>query len=238
MIVEEESYPDIIFYTPQYQYNIKALFYVFGVFAFVDILRGQIPEVKLIQLVPGLYLLYLFLAFLFLVALSNSIYRFTIFHDLPLRIGIRSKLKMTRKTNLKWILFFFFLILLIILNTVIPISLDSFRTYEKKTVEGAWSYGQVLFLENFLAFVLILLSQLPILFLSDYYNEEQIIAVPKMWRSVSFTVLIGSGFLTPTIDIWTQLSFATSVLFLYYLSIDLSAKRSLLKLNSFNLLNN
>ena len=88
-----------------------------------------------------------------------------------------------------------------------------------------------------MAFVLILLSQLPILFLSDYYNEEQIIAVPKMWRSVSFTVLIGSGFLTPTIDIWTQLSFATSVLFLYYLSIDLSAKRSLLKLNSFNLLN-
>ena len=225
MIFEEEEYEDFPYFRNKHNYPIKGTSFLLGVFIFITMLRSQVPEVKLTQLVPGLYLLYLLLAFLFLTFLSSSTFRFTKFLETRPQYGRREPIRMQSAIRLRWVFFFFFTVLGIILNSVIPISLDSFRTAEKKSVDGSWTYGQVLFLENFLLFVLIVLSQTPIVFLNEYFNEKDIRAIPKIWRKISFIVLIGSGFLTPTVDIATQLSFAFSILFTYFVMIDTVTKR-------------
>lgn len=236
MILEDDTYPELILSIPQYQYNVKILFYLFGVFTFVAILREQVPEIRVLQLVPGLYLLYLFCAFAFLLSCSNWMYRYFLYSDVPsYQNGIQSKLKWERKITIKLNFFFFLLILGFGLTLVVPISLESFRTSEKQTIDGSWSYGQVLWLENFLTFVLSVLSQLPIFFLSNFFNEEEIETIPKLWRKISFLVLVGAGFLTPTVDIASQLSFAISIMCLYFLVLELNMKRPLIKGNVFSI---
>jgi hypothetical protein len=50
-----------LYYILQRDFYWKAILYSLGVFIFVDILRAQIAEVNLLQLIPGFYLILLFL---------------------------------------------------------------------------------------------------------------------------------------------------------------------------------
>ena len=232
MLLEDDTYPELLLCTIQYQYNVKILFYLFGVFTFVAILREQVSEVRVLQVVPGLYLFYLFCAFAFLLSCSNWMNRYILYSDVPsYQCGIMSKLKWERKITVRLNFFFFLLILGLTLSFVVPIGLESFRTPERKTIDGSWNYGQILWLENFLTFVLSVLSQLPIFFLAFFFNEEEIERIPKLWRKISFFVLVGAGVLTPTVDIASQLSFAITVMCLYLLVLEFNLKRSLIKGN-------
>ena len=61
-------------YTKQKDFYLKSFLYSFGVLIFVDILRNQVSEVNLLQLIPGFYLILLFFFFLFLVINSDFIF--------------------------------------------------------------------------------------------------------------------------------------------------------------------
>ena len=48
-------------YVVQKDLYLKSFLYSFGVFSFIDLLRGQVAEIELLQLVPGFYLILLFI---------------------------------------------------------------------------------------------------------------------------------------------------------------------------------
>ena len=58
-------------YIKQRDLFLKSFVFSFGVIIFVDILRAQVAEVNLLQLIPGFYLILLFISFLYLVFFSN-----------------------------------------------------------------------------------------------------------------------------------------------------------------------
>jgi len=55
--------------------------------------------------------------------------------------------------------------------------------------------------------------------------KKNLLVLPKFWKNFSFVVFIIAGVLTPTIDGYTQLGFASSALILSILIINLIEKR-------------
>jgi Sec-independent protein secretion pathway component TatC len=55
--------------------------------------------------------------------------------------------------------------------------------------------------------------------------ERKISLLPRLWRIFTLIVLIIAGFLTPTIDGYTQLGFSAAAIFLYVIIIQLIQKR-------------
>jgi hypothetical protein len=218
-----------VFYVIQRDFYLKAFFYSIGVIVFVDILRGQVAEVNLLQLIPGFYLILLFSSFLLLIFLSDNLVRLPIQLDNRKEYGTKTATKMEFFILLKISLSVLFLILLLVLNTVIPLSLDSFNSYGEKTLENIWSFDEVLGLEIILLFFLIILSQVPIgiSFILNTEIDSQIL--PEFWKNLSLIIFLISGLLTPTIDGYTQLSFAFSTLSLYVFLINLIQKRVIIK---------
>ena len=58
-------------YLVQRDLYLRGLAYSLGVVSLIDIVRGQVAEVNLLQLIPGFYLILVFIAFLFLVSFSD-----------------------------------------------------------------------------------------------------------------------------------------------------------------------
>ena len=81
--------------------------------------------------------------------------------------------------------------------------------------------------------ILLLLCQIPVIFLVSLNNEKEISILPEYWKTLSFIVFIASGILTPTIDGYTQLSFAFSALSLYLIIIIILTKRLDIKFSTF-----
>jgi hypothetical protein len=121
--------------------------------------------------------------------------------------------------------------LFITINNVLPVSLDSFDSYGEKTLENIWSFDEVLNLETSLLFIIIILSQLPILIVSNLGTEKIVNKLPQFWKVLSFLIFLIAGFLTPTIDGYTQLSFSASAIFLYLIIINIIQKRINIKFN-------
>jgi len=69
-----ELYNDYILQRDAY---IKSILYSAGTITFLDIIRQQVPEINLLQLVPGFYLFLLFTSFLFLVFFFGLFYSYT-----------------------------------------------------------------------------------------------------------------------------------------------------------------
>jgi Sec-independent protein secretion pathway component TatC len=67
---------------------------------------------------------------------------------------------------------------------------------------------------------------LPIIIKSSLISEKQIKQFPQYWRLVTLGIVIISGFLTPTIDGYTQISFSLSASFIYYFLIIFLKKRA------------
>jgi Sec-independent protein secretion pathway component TatC len=90
----------------------------------------------------------------------------------------------------------------------------------------------VITLEIVLLTILLSLCQIPIIFIVSLNNEKEISVLPEYWKTISFVIFIFSGILTPTIDGYTQLSFAFSALSLYLIIIIILTKRLDIKFNS------
>jgi uncharacterized membrane protein len=222
-----------LFYIIQTDFYAKGLFYFSGVILFFEILRNQISEVDLLQLIPGFYFFLFFLLFIFLVLSSDFIYRLPIEIDSIKGYGTKTTNKMELNILAKFSFFLFSTILLIVLNTVIPLSLDSFNYSGEKTLENTWSLNEVLLLETILLVILVSISQIPLFFIINFNTQKVINIFSKIWKILIFSITVIAGFLTPTLDGYTQLSFAISTFSFYLLIINFLQKRSFLKLNIF-----
>jgi Sec-independent protein secretion pathway component TatC len=221
-------------YTKQKDFYLKSFLYSFGVLIFVDILRNQVSEVNLLQLIPGFYLILLFFSFLFLVINSDFISGFSKDLDNKKEFGTKTLNKIDLFVLNRFSFFFLSIILLFVLNSVIPLSLDSFNSYGEKTLENIWSFDEVLSLEIILLIILIALYQVPILIVTYVSTEKDSQILPEYWKSLSLIIFLISGFLTPTIDGYTQLSFSFSAISLYFILINLIQKRVNVRFNGLN----
>jgi hypothetical protein len=219
-------------YVIQRDLYLRSLFYSLGVIIFIELLRGQIAEVNLLQLVPGFYLILLFISFLFLIYFSDFFGRIPLESDSNKSLGTKTIEKFESGILTKFIFFLFYSCLGITLNSVIPLSLDSFNTYGEKTLENIWSFDEVITLELILLVTLLFLSQVPLFILLGVSNEKEKNILPEFWKPLSFVIFIASGLLTPTIDGYTQLSFAFSSLSLYLITILILTKRIDIKFNT------
>jgi len=219
-------------YLIQRDLYLKGFLYSLGVIIFIDLARGQVAEVNLLQLIPGFYLILLFIAFVFLLYFSDLLNRVPIESDANKSIGTKTLEKLENGVLRKLTFFLFYFCLGTTLNSVVPLSLDSFNSYGEKTLENIWSFDEVITLEIILLVILLTLSQFPVIILLSISNEKEKNNLPEFWKSLSFIIFIVSGLLTPTIDGYTQLSFAFSALSLYLIIINVFIKRIDIKFNS------
>lgn len=224
-------------YVLQKDLYLKGLLYSIGVIIFIEIVRSQVAEVNLLQLIPGFYLIVLFISFILLLNISSIFVRIGAFADTKKELGTKTKTRVEFLNRLRLSLFFLSIVLLIVLNSVIPLSLDSFNSYGGKNLENVWSFYEVISLEILLLTILVIISQFPIIPIGNLTTEKDINYLPKFWKSLSFGVILASAVLTPTIDGYTQISFAGSTILLYFLTIQIISIRINLKLNGNSLIN-
>ena len=220
-------------YTGQISFYGKILFYFFGVISFFELLRTQISEVELLQLIPGFYFFLFFVSFFLFFSFSNIISGFPIEIDNLKQYGTKMKTRMDLNIIFKFSFFLFSTLLSIILNTVIPLSLDSFNSSTQKTLENTWSINEVLFVELTLLLILITISQIPLFFIFNFNTQNSTSLLSQFWRILVILITLVAGFLTPTLDGYTQLSFAISTFSFYLLIVNILQKRMFLKLNIF-----
>lgn len=232
MLNLEETLDLLPSYLTQRDLYLKAFVYAFGVFVFIDFLRGQVSEVNILQLIPGFYFFLLLVSFLFLVILSTVIVRTPFEIDKKKSWGTKTTTKNEFMVLLKFGFFIFSTGMFTVLNTIIPISLDFFNSTGEKTLENTWSFGEVLGLEIFLLLVLSVLFQIPVIFSFGKYNEKTVKIFPKVWKPLSLIIFVLSGIVTPTIDGYTQLSLAFAAFSLYLIVITILTKRLNIKSNN------
>jgi hypothetical protein len=216
-------------YNRQRDFYLKTIFFSFPIFLFLEILRNQISEINLLQLIPGFYLLLLLTSFVFLIFFSDFIFQMSIQKDQQKKVGTKTREKLIIFIITKLQFFLVSLLTLFFITTIIPSSLESFNTYGEQTLENLWSFDEVLNLESILFLLLLFLSQIPIFFLSTFNTEIAIRNLPEIWKILTLGISIFSGILTPTIDASTQLTFSFATLFLYSLIIFICEKRLQIK---------
>jgi hypothetical protein len=221
-------------YNIQRDLFIRGIGYFVGVALLIETIRKQIPEVNILQLVPGFYLFLLLLSFLLLVFSSDFFARLSLKGDSKKEVGTKTLNRMKFILLMKTRFFLFSTVIIVLLNTVIPLSLDSFNNYGERTVENVWSFDEVINLETILLSLLILLSQSPIIAISSFTTEKDTIYFPGVWKIGSFFLFVISGLLTPTIDGYTQISFAVSAIFLYIFVLTIIQKRITVKNSYFS----
>jgi len=224
-----ESLDSLFSYVSQREYPLRVFSYSVGSFLLVKILRSLVSEVNILQLIPGFYLILLFLSFIILVGNSEILTRVSIELDNIKSYGIKTGNKLQILILSK----FFFAYILIagffVIFFLIPVSLEAFSSYGEKALENLWSFTDLLFLEITLFLIISLIVQLPSTFLNITTNETIIVYLYSKLKIIAFVSFIFSGFLTPTIDGYTQLNFSLFAICLYYLFIAILQKRVLSK---------
>jgi len=207
--------------------------YISIIFLFLDGTRNQIPDIDLLQLVPGSYFFLCLLSLIFFLLQSQILNRLPFEFDSIKSIGIKGKIKLELNILLTISFFLFSNVLLISLNTIIPISLDYFENSGEKTLQNFWSLSEIFELETFLFFFLLSFSQIPLIFIFNWNTLNSVKIVSKFWKVILFFMTILAGILTPTLDGSTQLSFVLFTLSFYLFLVNSVLKKSFLKFNSF-----
>jgi hypothetical protein len=211
MNIEEAliSYP---FYQKQKDNLIRFIFYSVIVFIYIDGVRQQISEINLLQLVPGIYLILLFTSFILLIIWSSFISNNLYDVDYISLSGTKTLERMGSKIVLKTRILLGLLVASLTLNSVLPLSLDSFISYGENEIENLWSFDEVINLELLLLLILIILSQIPIYGFSQSNTEKSVLILPRYCKIISFIIFLASGLITPTIDGYTQFLFSFSAI--------------------------
>lgn len=208
MMNVDEALSSYRYYRKQKDNLIRYVLYSVVVFIYIDAIREQISEINLLQLIPGIYLVLLFTSFVFLIIgsefLVNNIYDI----DLINLSGTKTSERTINKIIFKTRTILYLLVLALTLNSVLPLSLDSFISYGENEIENLWSFDEVINLEFLLLTFLVLLSQSPILGFSKSNSEKFLLILPKYWKPVSFIIFLFAAFITPTIDGYTQFLFS------------------------------
>lgn len=221
-------------YEVQRDYYLKIFLYSIGVIVFIDIVRSQVPEINLLQLVPGFYLFLLFGSLVILSLASDFLFSFPINIDAKKDGGTKTLNKIQRIIISRLSFYFLYTALFISLNSILPLSLDSFNLYSEDSLENVWSFDEVISLENILLVLLIFLSQSPVLIICYLTTEKALNRLPEFWRLVVLLSVVFAGVVTPTIDGYTQFGFAFSSVVIYLTIINIIEKRVNIKFVGFN----
>nr|AIM52756.1 Sec-independent periplasmic protein translocase [Ochromonas sp. CCMP1393] len=221
-------------YESQRDYYLRIFLYSISVIVFIDIVRSQVSEINLLQLIPGFYLLLIFGSLFFLTLTSDFLFGFPTGKDTKKDGGTKTTNKLELIVILRFCFFFLYTTLFISLNSILPLSLDSFNFYTEDSLENVWSFDEVIGLENILLLILIFLSQSPV-FLVGYFTTEKIInRLPEFWRLVVLLSIVFAGIVTPTVDGFTQFGIAFISITLYLTIINIIEKRVSIKFIGFN----
>jgi len=215
MFAEDFQFAEFEESTGRERVETRILFFTLPSIPFIELVRGQICEVNLLQLSPSDYLFLLILSAIFLTSCASFF--------LAIPIGLDGRRQIGGKTLGKFNLFFLrkislslvFYTLFLSLNLIIPLGLDSFNSYADSYLEQFWSFGEVIGLEMILLTILMSLSQVPIAFVVTSYNERRKKKLSASFRYIVFYIFLASGVLTPSKDAYTQISFAVSALLLF-----------------------
>jgi hypothetical protein len=148
---------DTTFISQQYYHIQKDLYakglgYALGVFAFLELLRSQVCEMNVLQLVPGFYVILLFAAFVILVNLSNLLLSISYQLDIRKAGGAKTLNRMEVLALAKLGFVIAFTGMLIAFNTLIPLGFDSFDSYGEATLENVWSFAEIIGVETIIIF--------------------------------------------------------------------------------------
>jgi hypothetical protein len=237
MLNLDDTFERLSDYNNQNEFLSKSFFYSVIVLIFVEILREQLPEVNLLQLIPGFYLFFLFSSFFSLLLFSNYFGDFPTILDRKKVFGTKTIIKLNFSLNFVLSFILFVLTFVLSILTIIPISLDSFNSYGEKTLENIWSFDEVIGLEIVLAIALFLFSQLPLLFLFFFNTQRDFLFLQKLWKIICLGTFLIAGFATPTIDGYTQLSFSLFGLSFYLVILIFLIKRKSYKIHGIMNLN-
>ena len=231
MLNLDDTFERINDYNSQNEFLNKFFFYSVIVLILIEILREQLPEVNLLQLIPGFYLFFLFSTFFFLLVFSNFFIEFPTGLDRKKVFGTKTIVKVNVSLNFLLSLILSFLTFGLSIITIVPISLDSFNSYGEKTLENIWSFDEVIGLETFLSLALFFFSQLPLILLFFFTTQRDFIFLQKLWKIICLGTFLLAGFATPTIDGYTQLSFSIFGLSFYLIILSFLIKRKNYKSN-------
>jgi hypothetical protein len=220
-----QSIQKLNFYNFQYAIISQLILESLAIITLLEITRSQISEIKLLQLIPGYYffLLFLFLTLSYLFNLLFNFYPNKL--DQEKVFGTKSISRQFVFSFSKFLYFFYFLAFFFCLNSIVPLSLDSFYFYSEKTLENIWSFNDLITLESFLLFLIFFISEFPLILLSQLKIEKNVINFPKYFKYIFFSIFVFSGVLTPTLDASSQIFFSAFSLISYLLSIYFSLKR-------------
>jgi hypothetical protein len=221
----DSAMDNFVEYSEQRDIYIRLFTFSFASIGFLEIVRRQTSEIQVLQLVPGYYLFLIFCCFLFLLFFSDHLGHNQLELDEEIKYGVKSKNKMMTSIGGKISVSLCFLTLFLTVNNVIPISFDSFERYTQGTLEDTWSVDEIIGLEILFLFLLLTISQFPLIILTKSNTENFVAFFPEFWRPLSFVTITVSGFLTPTIDGATQLYFAGSILSFYFFMVNVLEKK-------------
>ena len=198
--------------------------YTFASFTFLELLRSQVPEMNVLQLIPGYYYFLLFVSFVVMFGLSYLLFYIGKKIDVRKATGRKSPNKMLVIILTKLGFFITFASLLLVLNTVIPLSYDSFDISGQTMLVDVWSFQEIIGLETGLICFLILICQVPIVSIINLDTEEDGMKLPAIWKDIIVVSLLIAGVITPSFDANTQLCLATGGLIFYVLVITIVQK--------------
>jgi len=237
MLNLEDTLSDIYSYNIQKDLILKGILYVLGAIEVLELIRSQVSEVNLLQLVPGYYLFLVLVSFVLLIITSNFIFRIPFKLDSNSGFGTKTLGKFDSQIRLSQSFLLFIGFFFVALNIIVPIGLDTFDSYDEETLTNLWSFDEVLELETLLLTLLLILSQVPIIVIASFENEKDNNQFPEYWKPISFFTVLIAGLITPTIDGYTQITLSIATISLYVISIIIIEKRGTIKFNSSSSLN-
>lgn len=225
----EKSLKNSNFYFQNFPIFSEFIFQLVGVFVILEFLRQELPEIKLLQLIPGYYFFLLFILIVSFFLFNTFFSLWPSFLDSKKFLGTKTILKSQYSILGKFFYFFAFVIFFTTLNSLIPGQFDSFYNYTEKSFENLWSFEDFLNLQSLLVFVLLIISQSPILTFYLINNNIKIFKLSNSLKFFLFFILLISGVLTPTADVISQLIFSFFAVFFYLISLHFLSKRIYIK---------
>nr|YP_009545338.1 Sec-independent translocase component C [Mallomonas splendens]AYO28492.1 Sec-independent translocase component C [Mallomonas splendens] len=194
----------------------------------LNILRQQVSEISLLQLVPGFYIGLIFFLFVLCFSFTEWFFNQIIQYDNQKGWGTKTADKMFYHGRMKFRIFLFIGGSFFLVTTLLPISLDSFSSFGfgEKTVENLWSFEDLNAVETVLSFVSTFLFQIPFFFTLSTYSLSNSKFFLSYFKNYSFFVCLFAGIITPTVDIPTQLNFIFIGIGLYLVIFSMVQKET------------
>lgn len=200
-----------------------------AVFPFLNILRAQIPEIELVQLVPGSYIVVIFCVATILAFCSHSFSYYPSEVENAKEYGTKTFLRIINLVFTNKTLLLFTNMLFIVTKCVVPLSLDSFEDIIDGGIASYWSIVRVLNIQSALVTAIGFLSEYPVILNFLVSTENILNRLPSYLRYAIFLSFLIAGMLTPTIDAYTQVSLGSLAVILYFGVIFIGETKSNMK---------